>query len=441
MMGCFNGVVPISGNLRAFVAKAVYGGRVCVNKNQPRIIEGKISDYDGVSLYPSAEVRMCEEKGLPIGRAKRLINLSQALNYDYSIIKIKIKSVGKIQQMPFIAVRTKESIDYTNLVPEESMIIDSITLEDYIKFHQIEYEVEDGVYWNSGFNPTMGPKIQSLFLQRLKYKKTNKALANAIKLMLNSSFGKTITKKSETEFKIFRNKFERNKAGKWERKEYYSSYIHNNFNTIKQSRKITEDMYEIESYKVDNSTNLSQIGCMILSYSKRIMNEVFDIANDIGAPIYYTDTDSLHCNLDDIKKIEDKYREVYGKELTGKNLGQFHTDFDLEGSVGEIWATKSIFLGKKSYLDVLESRDKDGNKITGYHKRMKSITVESLLHHSKEYKNSYEGLYEYLAKTNKKKMLMNPFNEEEYSNKVLFEFKEGSVSTRKPFYREVYFPL
>ena len=77
-----------------------------------------------------------------------------------------------------------------------------------------------------------------------------------------------------------------------------------------------------------------------------IMNEVFNVANDIDCPIYYTDTDSLHCKFDDVIKIENKYRDVYDKELNGKNLEQFHTDFDLDGACSEIYATKSIFLGK-----------------------------------------------------------------------------------------------
>ncbi len=47
-------------------------------------------------------------------------------------------------------------------------------------------------------------------------------------------------------------------------------------------------------------------------------------------------------------------------------MGQFHIDFDLEGSVGDIWATDSIFLGKKCYIDKLESRDKDNKPIYGH---------------------------------------------------------------------------
>ena len=39
---------------------------------------------------------------------------------------------------------------------------------------------------------------------------------------------------------------------------------------------------------------------------------------------------------------------------------------------------KSCFLGKKSYIDVLESKDKDGNILKGYHLRMKGISDNAL---------------------------------------------------------------
>jgi hypothetical protein len=189
----------------------------------------------------------------------------------------------------------------------------------------------------------------------------------------------------------------------------------------------------------DNSYNRGHIGCAILSMSKRIMNEVFDVANENEYPIYYTDTDSLHCNLEDVAKLEAKYEEKYDKKLNGKELEQFHTDFDLEGACSEIYATKSIFLGKKSYIDCLESKDRNGNIITGHHIRLKGITSEGLEHEAKKYKDGYFGLYEDLAKGIEKEIILNPYNEEENKTKVLFEFKAGTVSTRKEFIRKVKF--
>ena len=545
--GAYEGVYEVQGNLRAYIAQAVYGGRVCVNpKYKKKVIKGKISDYDGVSLYPSAINRLCRLMGLPKGKAKRYttekqmvekyvevdeeIYNCQGFGYDsivgivndeyyyygywdkytqgkleytqgkleytqgkkldekelkqlnrylehskkssikeipkarvkkmvldypetdlknwntklYSILTVKINKVNKIQQMPFIAHKTEDSIKYTNTAPEKPIIIDSITLEDYIKFHEIEYELLDGVYWDGGSNKKMGEVIQRLFNARLQAKKEGKtALSNTIKLMLNSSYGKTIMKKSKTAKQIIKTETKKyNKTTKeWEvkSKTNLKDYIYNNFNTIRNYRKLNENNYEVEKTCADNSFNRGHIGCAILSISKRIMNEVFDVANDNKYPIYYTDTDSLHCNLEDVPKLEAKYKERYNKELNGKQLEQFHTDFDLDGAKEEIYATKSIFLGKKSYMDYLESKDENGNTIHGFHIRLKGITKEGLEHTAKQYNNSYIGLYEDLAKGNEKKIILNPYNPDTNENKVLFEFKEGKVSTKKEFTRVVKF--
>jgi hypothetical protein len=454
--GAYDGVYSVQGNLREYISRAVYGGRVAVNeKYKKKVIEGKVADYDGVSLYPSAINRLCREIGLPTGEAKRVRKGNNSIDYQYAILTVKIKSVNKTQQIPFIAHKGDGVINYLNEPPPEPIIIDIITLQDYVKFHKIEYEILDGVYWEGNFNKKMGELVQKLFNERLKYKKSNPALAETIKLMLNSSYGKTIMKKANTEVKIIKNQSKKgNKTAKPEPKaktnnyepsvlsvdDVFQTYVYNNFRTIKSYRKVNEYNYEVERLKVDDSNNRGHIGCAILSMSKRIMNEIFDIANDKGFPIYYTDTDSLHCNCDDVKPLEDEYKRIYGKELNGKNLEQFHTDFSLDG-VGkdkdgndyEIYATKSIFLGKKSYLDCLESKDVNGNKITGFHIRLKGITVEGLNNEASKYDNSFTGMYEAFANGEELNILLNP------KDKVLFEYKKGFVATKGDFYRKVKF--
>jgi hypothetical protein len=170
------------------------------------------------------------------------------------------------------------------------------------------------------------------------------------------------------------------------------------------------------------------------------MNEVFDVANTNNLPIYYTDTDSIHLNYDDVATLETEFKKEYNRVLTGKQLGQFHIDFNMDGAVSEIYAKKSIFLGKKSYLDVLESKDKDGNTINDYHIRLKGITKEGLEHQAKQYENSYEGLYEDLAEGKEIEFTLNPFNEDNNQQKVLFQYnKAGGVQFRKEFTRVVSF--
>jgi hypothetical protein len=109
-------------------------------------------------------------------------------------------------------------------------------------------------------------------------------------------------------------------------------------------------------------------------------------AEDKGSEIYYKDTNSMHIQDSKVEPQADVIREKYGRELIGKNLGQFHSDFEfseiyhtVDGKltkvgksvdvVGEILAVKSIFLGKKSYIDRI--RDEIGNE--AYHIRLKGI--------------------------------------------------------------------
>ena len=430
--GAYEGVYEITGNLREYVSKAIYGGRVAVNKKyKKKIIRGKISDYDGVSLYPSAIVRLCRELGLFCGKAKRFNNddLKNWNDKQYSIVTIKITAINKMQQIPFIAYKGEGSTNYTNVPKDEKLIIDSITLNDYIKFHDIEYEIYDGVYWDGDLNKKMGEVIKTLFKERLKQKKAeNMTMSDTIKLMLNSAYGKTTIKKSNIKKTIM----------KMSLKE---EYLYKNWNTIISYRDINDKLCELKETKIDISYNRAHIGCAILSYSKRIMNEVFDVANDNEYPIYYTDTDSLHCNLKDVPKLEAKYKERYNKELNGKQLEQFHTDFKLKGAKkkAEIYAIKSIFLGKKSYLDILESVNDKGKTINGYHIRLKGITEEGILNAAKDYYHSYYGLFADLATGKKLKMLLNPYNEDEESSKVLFEYNVNGVRTKRKFERTISF--
>ena len=70
------------------------------------------------------------------------------------------------------------------------------------------------------------------------------------------------------------------------------------------------------------------LGVQVLSMSKRIMNEVMTTAEDLDIKIYYQDTDSMHIEKDKLNLLADEFKKRYNHELIGKNLGQFHNDFD-----------------------------------------------------------------------------------------------------------------
>ena len=64
--------------------------------------------------------------------------------------------------------------------------------------------------------------------------------------------------------------------------------------------------------------------------SKRIMNKLFSFAGDCDIKIYYQDTASIHLTYGAVDKIENRYKEKYGSELVGEELGNFHIDFSMD---------------------------------------------------------------------------------------------------------------
>lgn len=433
----FDDVYSLSGNIREYVSNAIYGGRVNALEEFKKVpIEGcKMNDFDGVSLYPSAIKRMCEEMGIPKGRAKVIKNFD--MNVDYFICRIKILKINKKQQNPFIAVKTKDGIDYINEIKKETIVtVDKITLQDYITFHNIDYEFIDGIYWNNGFNKKMGELIKELFESRIDYKKKlketgdvgNNTLQEVLKLMMNSSYGKTILKKTNEEtLYIDNNTYDKENKKMNDGNDNINNYIYNHFNTIKEYKKVNDNQTEVTKLKLDNSFNMAHVGVLILSYSKRIMNEVMGLASDNNINIYYQDTDSMHIDDKNIKPLQKLFYEKYNREIIGTNLGQFHSDFNLKGSVIEPVAVKSLFLGKKSYIDVLEGKDKEGNKITGYHYRMKGVSELGLQYEvEKNFNGDYYAMYKYLASGKEIEFILNP-----YEYKPSFEYINGGIRTRK----------
>jgi len=452
--GCYDGVYAVKGNLRDFIGSAIYGGRVAVNQQFIlQELKKMINDWDSVSLYPSSLSRLAKEMGLPTGPARKITstNYNDIKNFIYYVVKIKLIKINKSQQIPFIGIKKNGILDYINDAGDGiEMTVDKITLEDYIQFHHIEFEIIEGVYWNEGSNKTIGDVIDNLFADRIKYKKVMKeyksedeqyksadTLQNLIKLMLNSAYGKTIIKKQKTK-KIIKY------IGNDEQKEDFNDYRWNNFDTIKIIKYLNKDSRIVEQYEYDDSENFAHIGCMILSYSKRIMNEVMNIANDNNINIYYQDTDSMHMDNDDIPKLEQLYQLKYNKQLRGEAMGQFHSDFSLKGAKkgANILATTSIFLGKKCYMDILESVNDKGEIIQGAHIRLKGITEAGVEQKIKLFMELYELnrveaiklMFNKLKDGESLAFILNPIGE-----KVLFRYNQYGVKTCEEFPRVLKF--
>ena len=432
-----------SGITREFIQQCVYGGRCMTRDNEKWHVTKVLNDFDAVSLYPSAMKRLYVVKGTPKVLTKSQLNVDYLLHHTASeqeqvseikplsayCVHIRITKVGINRHFPLIV--KKDPITKTNRNVNEccDMYVDNIMLEDLIKYQGIECDVLNGICWTGEKDFTMQQVIQKLHELRCEYKVTKNPMQEIVKLIMNSAYGKTIQKpiksttvykkvqtykrytrqigkngkettKSVARFQEHKDKIKVDDKGK----EYIylqttpaQSYIEKNHAKIKEAFDINTNLVGITvNQQIDDFYTPTLIGVQILSMSKRIMNEVMCTAEDYDIPIYYQDTDSMHIENDLIPLLANKFKERFGRELIGKNLGQFHSDFEplYDGGNNPV-SIESYFLGKKAYIDKLQ--DDEGNN--GFHIRMKGVTGSCIeLEANKQFNGDIMKLYQHLAK-------------------------------------------
>jgi hypothetical protein len=376
--GCFDGCYEMNSILLGFIRQSTVGGRVMTRDNQKHHIKHKLADFDAVSLYPSA---MSELNGYVIGKPK-LFRDAIPSDADFYIARVRIESICKERHFPLQSFYDNGSRNFTNDLAGRTLIMGKQALEDLINFQGAKCTIIEGCYWNDGFNNKICETISKMFNARLKYKAEGNPLQNVLKPMMNSSYGKLLMKPIVKKKVIVSNsKVKPNNIDDYTRK---------NIHRMISRTPISDRMALFEEHKsLTEHFSPVHLGVQVLDSSKHIMNRVMCLAEDINADIWYQDTDSLHIDYDKVPVLAESYRDKYGKELIGKQMGQFHVDFDLKGSKGNIFAYESIFLGKKSYLDLLAC---DGNDVVGQHVRMKGIPGKLLAKDTlKKYMDLYNG--------------------------------------------------
>ncbi len=394
--GCYEGVNSLSGKPREFIQKCVVGGRTMTNSNKKwKLSNAKIADFDACSLYPSAISQMEGFlKGNPI--VLKNTDLKTCLSHDGIFVRCLITKVGINRQFPLASVMTESGVrDFTNDLVGKEIYLDKQSILDLQEFQHVELNILEGYYYDSGRNPTCKSVIRYLYDTRVQKKKEKNPIQAVYKLIMNSAYGKTILKPIVDDIMVVNktgfDKEDKKYTDEWKRflgreKIYIKDFTDCGKVVIVKKHKSIVDHF-----------NNAHIGVEVLSKSKNIMNKVMCLGEDLGLKQYTQDTDSIHIDYDEVKILGDEYRKKYNTELIGNDMGQFHIDFDLEGSVGDIWATDSIFLGKKCYIDKLESRDKDNKPIYGHHIRMKGITHSSIDYTAKkDFGGNVLKMYEHL---------------------------------------------
>jgi len=380
LQGVYDNVFAISGITNDFIRKCTVGGRTMTRRNEKWHIKNRIlNDFDAVSLYPSAMYRLQGYlQGLPKVISEDEINNFNHNNFDGYYVEIKIKSVGIKRDFPLLSVKDKSNIrNFTNDIIDKTFYVDKTALQDLIKFQEIKYEVIRGYKFTDGFNTKIKETIKFLFEERLRQKSLKNPIQNAYKLIMNASYGKLIQKAIKKQKKFYEGD-----------EETALNYAVRNYNLINSFVKINDNLTAFDMKKsVIRHFSVPHVACQVLSMSKRIMNEVMCLSEDNNLNIYYQDTDSMHIEDNDIKKLNYLYQETYGRELIGKNMGQFHSDFD-----NNAVAIESIFLGKKAYIDKLQY-EKDGKIEYDFHIRMKGMPSKIIMEFDNDYLNTYEELF------------------------------------------------
>ena len=380
----------IGGHVRKFCSHAVYGGRCMTAYNKKWHTTKPLSDFDAVSLYPSAMARLYTVEGKPqvINVEKVNAKRDEFLKYFRDngayIVEIKITKINKHYPFPLIVRKIGGlNLNDDNLAEGETinMVVDNITLEDLIEYQQIEFEILRGYAWFGKRDYTIQKEIRKIFNKRLEYKKQKNPLQQLYKLIMNSCYGKTIERPVDKDYKYFDNDDALNKY-----------WIKNYYKIIDDVKIANSSIHAVKTLRpIDKHFNFSLLGIQVLSMSKRIMNEVMCLAFDIGCHIYYQDTDSMHIEVDDLPKLVKAFREKYNRELIGSNLGQFHSDFPTINNHDEMPVSiESYFLMKKMYIDKLQ----DSTGQIDYMIRGKGLTQASIKYAADRwYHANYMELY------------------------------------------------
>ena len=116
----------------------------------------------------------------------------------------------------------------------------------------------------------------------------------------------------------------------------------------------------------------------------------------------------------------------------GEELGNFHIDFSMDNANTEIYAIESLFLGKKTYIDILESTDKDGKTMNSEHIRMKGIPTPCIKYDAQEKDVTVLDVFKQLFKNKYIKFdLTNDGNKFVCRNNKDYKISNASDFTRK----------
>lgn len=356
----FDGCYDISAQPQHFIRKCVLGGRCMLRFNEKQEATGDISDFDAVSLYPSAMARIYTLKGKP-----KIVDPSiHTFTWLYAnasgfFVEVTINRVPRELDFPLLPHNIKHGIkEYLN--KPGTFYLDDISIMNICMFHEVSFSditIHRGYFYDEGRNYTIRDVITEIFNKRREFKAQKNPLEKIYKLLMNSCYGKSIIKPVTERVQVV-NEHELNNLIQWEASALLSY------------RQVGDKYIAYTSLNVLKAKSFPTFGVHVLAMSKRIMSEVMVLAQDLSVPIYYTDTDSMHLPTDAIPRLQEAFLAKYTRELIGEDMGQFHTDFPPDCKT-KLPTTSQHFIGvgKKCYIDKLV--DPEGH--VSYLARLKGV--------------------------------------------------------------------
>ena len=429
------------GRLREFMLKCTTGGRctlanekrqlVDCRKEDPKVAEliekskdpdrglsaedekylyqHLIQDFDARSLYPTAMSRASIPLGIPevvyfgpkSQKTERWIWLNAVNGQapDDGMYVITDITYDKKLAMPtncWKQEKPEPRCRWNNEIPAGVMQLRKLTdLRTMMNIQGAHFRVLGGLEWRHG----KCDKIQQFMKDVYAFRRLNHSggfdhpIQEAAKLIMNSFYGKNVTKIRETEEIFFPARIWRfiEKTGKFEEYdgvEQLLDFIKNKW------RKITQLQYMggcfiLKIKSKDDAAYDVNFGCEVLAGSRAVICPVSAMVEQItGKPCLYTDTDSLHLYGWQVDAIADAFKAYFGLDMIGGELGQFHVDFEPRTfRKGEkcLGSAKFCGVGKKMYIDELIGSEGSSE----YHRRAKGVRAESLS--MEEYLQLYYG--------------------------------------------------
>lgn len=369
--GVFEGCHNLCAQPQYFIRRCVLGGRCMLSQNQKQYHIGNIADFDAVSLYPSAMERLYTLQGLPKIIEGDYLDLAYLREHsDGFFVEVEIGAVPVRLDFPLLAMDSRDGLKHYANVPGV-YYMDDISLANVQQFHGVpdrEIKILRGYYYNEGKNYTIREVVRKLFDRRNELKAQKNPLEKIYKLLMNSCYGKSIIKPIEEQLRLM-------VCEKFERELAMTASM-----TLSYRR--LGDRYLVYTRRdIVSNVSFPSFGAHVLAMSKRIMSEVMCTAQELGINIFYTDTDSVHLRDDDIKPLAEEFKRRFGRELIGKDLGQFHTDFPNHPETGEPSMSRCfIGVGKKCYIDELETP----SGAIFHHIRLKGIPEATIREHANQ---------------------------------------------------------